>query len=211
MMRYAFVAIFALLIATLILCSRVSLRSIKPIGGSVSFFCLSLIIPLFGNLLIIGTCNEVVALVGYYLFYIGMDIAMYALLRFTREYCRSKKTEFRNIVPWWLHVLFTIDVLQLLANSFFGHAFELQEIIAYGRPYYLNITHWGVSVHRVICYSAIGVVMVVFIRRTIKVPLLYKERYIVILMTLILGTLWQAYYVYGHIYLDNYLKSNIRI
>ena len=199
MMRYAFVAIFALLIATLILCSRVSLRSIKPIGRSVSFFCLSLIIPLFGNLLIIGTCNEVVALVGYYLFYIGMDIAMYALLRFTREYCRSKKTEFRNIVPWWLHVLFTIDVLQLLANSFFGHAFELQEIIAYGRPYYLNITHWGVSVHRVICYSAIGVVMVVFIRRTIKVPLLYKERYIVILMTLILGTLWQAYYVYGHI------------
>ncbi len=204
MMRYAFVAIFALLIATLLLCSKASLRSIKPIGRTVCVFCLSLIIPVFGNMLIIGTGKRGVALVGYYMYYIGMDIAMYLLLRFTREYCRVRnaKTQKKRIVPIWLHLLFTVDVLQLLFNNIFGHAFELQEVDAYGKSYFINIPHLGVSIHRVICYSAIAIVIFVFVKRAIKVPMLYKERYIVILFTLIMGTLWQAYYVFGRIPID---------
>ncbi|MBP3210756.1 MAG: EAL domain-containing protein [Oscillospiraceae bacterium] len=208
MFRYVFVAIYALLIAILLICSSASLRSGKPIGRSVSFFCLSLSIPVFANMLIIGSGTRGIALVGYYIYYIGMDIAMYALLGFTREYTFVKgetkphKRQKKTIVPIWLHILFTIDVLQLILNNWFGHAFELQEVEAYGKPYFFTVTHLGVSVHRIVCYSAIAVVIFVFVTRTIKVPLLYKERYIVILFTVILGTIWQAYYVYHQIPID---------
>ncbi len=204
MFRYAFIVVFAVLIATLLYCSHASMCSKKSIGKSVCLFCLSLVPPVLGNMFIIGTSTRVVALVGYYMYYIGMDIAMYALLRFTREYCSVKnaKNQKDQIVPFWLHILFTIDVIQLLLNNFFAHAFELQEVSAYGKPYFLSVPHIGVSIHRVACYSAIAIVMIVFIKRAIKAPVLYKERYIVILITLILGTIWQAYYVFFRIPID---------
>ena len=204
MFRYAFIVVFAVLIATLLYCSHASMCSKKSIGKSVCLFCLSLVPLVLGNMFIIGTSTRVVALVGYYMYYIGMDIAMYALLRFTREYCHEKnaKNQKDQIVPFWLHILFTIDVIQLLLNNFFTQAFELQEVSAYGKPYFLSVPHIGISIHRVVCYSAIAIVMIVFIKRAIKAPVLYKERYIVILMTLILGTLWQAYYVFFRIPID---------
>ena len=40
-----------------------------------------------------------------------------------------------------------------------------------------------------------AMVILVFIIRSIKVPRLYKERYVVILISLIIGTIWQTYYV----------------
>ncbi len=204
MFRYAFIVVFAVLIATLLYCSHASMCSKKSIGKSVCLFCLSLVPLVLGNMFIIGTSTRVVALVGYYMYYIGMDIAMYALLHFTREYCgvKNAKNQKDHIVPFWLHILFTIDVIQLLLNNIFSHAFELQEVSAYGKPYFLSVPHIGVSIHRVACYSAIAIVMFVFVKRTIKVPVLYKERYIVILITLILGTVWQAYYVFFRIPID---------
>ena len=93
MFRYAFIVVFAVLIATLLYCSHASMCSKKSIGKSVCLFCLSLVPPVLGNMFIIGTSTRVVALVGYYMYYIGMDIAMYALLRFTREYCHVKNAK----------------------------------------------------------------------------------------------------------------------
>ena len=204
MIRYTFIVIFAILIATLLLCSLVSLRADKPISRAVSNICLSLVPPVLGNMLIIAATTRGLALVGCYIYYIGMDLIMYTLIRFTNEYCGGKNNDGVKMrpVPTWISCLLAADAIQILLNLVFGHAFELQEIEAYGKPYFLMNPLLGQSIHRIICYGAMATVIIVFIIRSIKVPSLYKERYIVILLSMIIGTLWQTYYIFSRTPID---------
>ena len=204
MIRSAFIIIFSVLIATLLICGLVSLRSQKPIGRSVCLFCLSLIPPVLGNMIIIATSKRAVATVGCYTYYLGMDLIMYTLIRFTNEYCRTNNTRDskRNSIPGWINFLFVIDVVQLLLNLAFGHAFYLQEAEAYGRPYFIMNPLLGQTFHRIVCYGAMAMVMLTFIVKCIRVPRLYKERYIIILISMIFGTMWQTFYIFSRTPID---------
>ena len=195
MIRSAFIIIFSVLIATLLFCSLVSLRSQKPIGRSICLFCLSLIPPVLGNMIIIASTKRAVATVGCYTYYLGMDLIMYTLIRFTNEYCRTNTTKEpkSNSIPRWVNYLFVIDVVQMLLNPFFEHAFYLQEIEAYGKPYFIMNPLLGQTFHRLVCYGAMAMVMLTFIIKCIRVPRLYKERYFIILISMIFGTLWQTW------------------
>lgn len=204
MIRLAFVIIFAILIATLSMCGFVSYRSKKPIGKSVCFFCMSLIPPVLGNMIIISAPTEGCALVGCYIYYIGMDLIMFALLRFTNEYCYVKnykkaKTRGLSVI---IHILLDIDIIQMLLNPIFGHAFKLQKIEAYGAPYYRMVPLMGQGFHRFICYGAVVVVMGIFIAKCFKVPRIYRERYVVILISMIICTIWQTFYIFSRTPVD---------
>ncbi len=204
MIRLAFIIIFALLIVTLIFCALASYRSGKTIGNSVCLFCLALVPPLLGNAIIIGSRTRIPAYTGCYIYYIGMDLIMYTLTRFTNEYCRGKdeNTEKHISIPAVIDLLLAIDAIQLLLNIPFGHAFSLQEIEVYGKPYYIMNPLSGQTFHRIICYGVMAMVMLVFIARSIQVPRLYKERYIVILMSMIISTLWQTFYIFSQTPID---------
>ena len=202
MIRMAFMVIFAVLIATLLLCGFASWRSEKPIGRSVCFFCLALIPPVLGNMIIVGATTRGVAYVGCYTYYIGMDLIMCALVGFTNEYCKKRNEKDRNTIPKWINCFLVIDVIQLLLNILFGHAFSLQEIEAYGKPYFIMNPLLGQTFHRIVCYGALALVMFVFLIRSIQVPKLYKERYIVILISMIFGTLWQTFYIFSRTPID---------
>ena len=44
---------------------------------------------MLGNLLIVGTSLRMTALIGCYLYYLGMDLVMFALVNFTNQYCQG--------------------------------------------------------------------------------------------------------------------------
>lgn len=202
--RLAFIFIFAFLIVTLSLCGIVSYSSKKPIGKSVSLFCFSLIPPVLGNTIIIGATTMSVALVGCYIYYIGMDLIMQTLIMFTNKYCqvRNRQNSAERQIPVWINLLLAVDVIQMLLNPFIGHAFVLQEIEAYGMPYFIMTPLLGQTFHRIVCYGAMLIIMFVFVIRSIKVPRLYKERYAVILISMIIGTLWQTFYIFSRTPID---------
>ncbi|RKM55365.1 EAL domain-containing protein [Butyrivibrio sp. CB08] len=204
MVRTAFIIIFALLIATLLICGLASWRSEKPIGKAVCLLCISLIPPVLGNMIIIAATTKAVAYVGCYIYYIGMDFVMFALIRFTDKYCRYQVGTRRKkySVPIWINHLLGLDVLQLLLNIAFGHAFVLSEIEAYGKPYFIMTPLLGQTFHRIICYGAMALTIIVFIIKSIQVPRLYKERYIVILISMIIGTMWQTFYIFSRTPID---------
>ena len=91
MVRRAFIIVYDFLIITLLLCGVISRRSKKAIGRSVSIFCLSLIPPVLGNMIIIGATTTLPALIGCYIYYIGMDLIMQTLIMFTNRYCYAPK------------------------------------------------------------------------------------------------------------------------
>ena len=204
MVRRAFIIVYAFLIITLLLCGVISCRSKKAIGRSVSIFCLSLIPPVLGNMIIIGATTTLPALIGCYIYYIGMDLIMQTFIMFTNSYCYAPKemaTE-RHQVPSWISFFLLFDVIQMLMNPFLGHAFALREIEVYGAPYFIMEPLIGQTFHRIVCYGALLFIMFVFVSQTIKVPKIYKERYAVILISMIIGTLWQTFYIFSRTPID---------
>ena len=180
MIRSVFIVIFVLLIAILMLCGIASWRSEKTIGRSVGLFCFSLIPPVLGNMIIVGATTENMASVGCYIYYIGMNLVMYTLINFTNKYCiRQNDTDKKaGIVPDWIKYILVIDAVQVFMNIVFKHAFVLQEIEAYGKPYFIMEALPGQIVHRVVCYGAMAMIMIVFIIRSIQASRLHRERYI---------------------------------
>lgn len=90
-MRIAFAIIFVALIVALIVCHRNAHRSAKTIAASVALLIGALIPPLIGNLIIITSSWKALSTVGYYIYFLGMDMVMFALLRFALDYCAVSK------------------------------------------------------------------------------------------------------------------------
>lgn len=204
MIRSVFIVIFVLLIAILMLCGIASWRSEKTIGRSVGLFCFSLIPPVLGNMIIVGATTENMASVGCYIYYIGMNLVMYTLINFTNKYCiRQNDTDKKaGIVPDWIKYILVIDAVQVFMNIVFKHAFVLEEIEAYGKPYFIMEALPGQIVHRVVCYGAMAMIMIVFIIKSIQASRLHRERYIVILISMMIGTFWQTYYIFSRTPID---------
>ena len=90
-MRILIAIILGLIIISLIVCAVVSARSRKSIGRSVSILECALIAPVMGNLIIIGSANQALSTVGYYIYFLGMDLVMFALINFIFDYSYIKK------------------------------------------------------------------------------------------------------------------------
>ena len=86
-MRLAFGIMFLAIIAALAVCARVAGHSGKRIGSAASILLASLILPMAGNMIIILSSGKVLSLIGCYLYYIGLDVAIAALIHFTFVYC----------------------------------------------------------------------------------------------------------------------------
>ena len=106
-MRLAFSAIFVLLIIGLAICALKARKSHKSIGRSVSVLVAALIPPVIGNLIIISSTRQALSLHGCYVYFLGMDLVMFALLRFTMDYCQiSEKNRKFRFIAWALLIAF---------------------------------------------------------------------------------------------------------
>ena len=90
-MRIAFSIIFLLLIIGLGICHNKAMRSRKRIGPAVAAMVGALIPPVIGNLIIISSTDRTLSTIGCYIYFLGMDVVMYTLLRFAMEYCSISK------------------------------------------------------------------------------------------------------------------------
>ena len=198
-MRIAFSVILAVLVAALLYCSVIARRSTKDIGKPVAHLLLALLPPLIGNLILIASTNQALSTVGCYIYYIGMDLVMFALLRFTVAYCSLSGPPAIRIIT---NALLVLDALQILANIFTGHAFGVEETLAYGAPYYRLVPYIGQGIHRVLDYTIILSVLVVFFVKTIRAPRVSSERYSVILACMVITTAWQSVYIFSRTPVD---------
>ena len=143
-----------------------------------------------GNMILILSGNRNLSLIGCYISYIGMDVSIAALLRFTYVYGRIEKPRvwFRNAA----NILQTIDIVQLLVNPFTRHAFDIAETEVDGFAYYRMIPLAGQYFHRGVDYALLAGIVIGFIILLRRAPKLQKERYSVILFILLLVTAWET-------------------
>ena len=200
-MRIALSIVFALLVAILGVCAFIAYKSHKPIGKSVAILLVALMPPVIGNLCIIASPFESLSLAGCYIYFLGMDMVMMALVRFTFDYCSL--TWHKKTIKIILYVILLLDMIQLLVNIFTHHAFVLLEPFLVDGNYYYSFTALaGQTIHRVVDYVILGGVLVVFIVKTIVTPRVYSEKYLVILLAMIAFGGWQTYSIINRTQID---------
>ena len=194
-MRLTFGILFSAIIIAMAVCARIAKNSGKRMGFAAACLLAALILPMAGNGIIIVSGNRTLSLVGCYMYYLGLDLSIGALLYYTYVYCRITKP-----VKWFRNGTYSLllaDMVQLLLNPFLRHAFDITEIEVDGFPYYKMIPHLGQQFHRVVDYLILACIIAIFIIRLVRAPRLQAERYWVILVTLLLVTAWETVYIFS--------------
>ena len=199
-MRQLFFYVFLLLVLALGVCAFFARRSRKAIGKSVSLLLLALIPPMIGNMILIQSEVQSLSYVGCYIYFLGMDLVMFALLRFTTDYCQISWAS--KALKVTVYALLIIDAVQLCLNPVFGHAFATEQIMVDGAEYYRLVPFMGQTFHRIVDYGIFFSVLIVFLMKTIRSPRIYSERYSVILLSMIVGGAWQSYYIFSRTPVD---------
>ena len=199
-MRATFSVLYLILIIALLGCAFFAHRSDKPSRDAVALLEIALIPPVLGNLLIVGTSFRIPALIGCYFYYLGMDLVMFALVNFTNVYCRGSERHKKE--PLIVYMFLAADALQMLLNPLTGHAFAVSTVDVEGFAYYKLIPYFGQTVHRVIDYIVFFCVVLMFIVTALKTPKIYRERYAVILATMIAVGLVQTYNIFFQYAID---------
>ncbi|MBR1529316.1 MAG: EAL domain-containing protein [Oscillospiraceae bacterium] len=200
-MRITFCIIFLMMILILVICTTAAWRSPKKIGKPVATLEASLIPPILGNLMIVGAPNELAAHIGYYVYFIGMDLVMFALIQFAVVYCMGAGNGQK--VPKFIYGLLTADMIQILLNPFSGHVFDTEPLIMDDNSvYHRLLSYIGQIFHRVVDYCILAGVILIFIIIILRNPRVYREKYSIILITMILAGLWQSFYVFSHVPID---------
>ena len=199
-MRNIFSVIFAVLIIALMICTYIARRTQKPMGRTVALFEAAFIPPVLGNLLIISSVSRTVSFIGCYLFFLGFDMVMFALINFTMKYCKGVGKGQKP--PKFIYALLVIDAVQLLLNPLLGHAFKLERIMVDGMDYYRFIPLIGQTFHRIVDYGIFGAVLLIFILAIKNTPRIYSEKYLIILLSLIGEGIWQTFYIMSRTPID---------
>ena len=199
-MRSAFVVVFAVLITALMICHWIAMHSRRAIGKPVGLLLIALVPPVLGNLIIIGSWHESLSVIGCYVYFLGMDMVMYALMDFTAAYCKGAGSERK--IPRFFHAALILDAVQLLLNPFFGHAFRTERLIVEGKAYYRLVPLAGQFFHRFVDYGILAAVLIMFLWMAFRAPKVYRERYTFIILIMICAGIWQTFYVFSRTPID---------
>ena len=195
-MRDQFSIIFVFLIIALGSCSAAALKSKKTIGTSVAIFTAAITPPIIGNLVIIRSGTVVPATIGYYIYFLGMDLMIWSMYKFVTEYCNYKwKGSKLRLV---LELLLAADMIQYGFDPFFHQAFTTDKpVLVDGFNYYRLVPKLGQAFHRAVVYGILVVVLVMLFIKMVTASRVYSERYSVIFGSLVLAALWQSFYIFS--------------
>ncbi len=192
-MRVGLSIVFSLLIVALLVCKVLTKRAKKAISPHVSFLLSGMIVPVLGNLIIILSSDHFFATAGYYIYFIGMDLAVYSIWRFAYAYCElGKPKRYANII---VHSLLTLDLVQYILNPFWGKSFSTEKILIENKVYFRLVPLIGQTYHRVICYGLFASTLIIFIVMTVKSAKVYRSKYSVILFSMAATGAVETYYI----------------
>lgn len=199
-MRIAFFCVLIALTAALGILAKAAIRSPKKIGRAVARMLCALIPPMIGNAIIIISANRSLSTFGYYVYFLGMNGVMAALIHFTDQYCGIEKDKKFYKIPGIY--LLAVDTIQLLCNILWGHAFTTFATEAGGYTYYGLVPLAGQTFHRVVDYGLLAVSIITFFLKAVNSPKINAERYYVILLSMIAITAWESFYIFSRTPID---------
>ena len=199
-MRTSLSITFSILIAALLVCFVIAKQTKKSIANAVAFLIFAMGLPVIGNLILIISTDQLVSNAGYYIYFLGMDAAVYSIWSFTHSYCGMgrPKPGFQALVL----SLFGLDVVHYMLNPYLGLSFSTEKILVDGRAYFRLVPHIGQAYHRVICYGIFFAILIIFAVKTKKAPKIFAEKYGIILFSMTATAAVETYYIFSRQPLD---------
>ena len=198
--RIGFAVIILALIIALVICALKCFKSGKKVNRAVGTMELSFLPPMIGNLILIVSTVKELSLVGCYVYYVGMDMIIAAMVYFTFVYCKGiSKREYK---PTLFYVLMGLDAIQVMLNPLTGHVFSIEGVEVYGYIYYRAVPGIGLMIHRGADYFIFFCVVLIYIIAIIKTAKIYRERYSVMLLAMLFVALWQTFYIFSRAPID---------
>ncbi len=194
-MRDQFSVIFVFLIIALWSCSIAALQSKRTIGSTVALFTAAITPPIIGNLIIVRAGTPLPATIGYYIYFLGMDLMIWSMLKFVMEYCDYKWK--KSVLRFILEIFLAADILQYGFDPFFHQAFTTEPIQVDGYSYYRLVPRLGQTFHRTVVYGILFVILILLLVKALRPSRIYSARYSVIFGTLVLVSLWQTFYIFS--------------
>lgn len=194
-MRIGLAVVFFVLVLLLIFCTMSAKRSKKDIKGYVAFLIAGMAVPVLGNLILIISTEQIYANYGFYVYFLGMDIAVFSLFWFTFAYCELGKPK----IPLQILIftLFGIDMIHYLFNPLIGCSFTSEMILVENLPYYRLIPLAGQIYHRIICYGLFFVSLIIFLVKALKSTRVYAEKYWALFFTILATGIIESYYIFS--------------
>ena len=194
-MRLGVSLLITILLVALLVCVILARSSKRSVKGYVSFLISGMACPVVGNLLLILSTSQILSTIGCYIYFIGMDIAVFSLLHFTYAYCEMGKP--RRAAKWITYGLLLLDFIQYALNPFIGFTFTTELILVEDLPYYRVVPLTGQTIHRVVCYGIFLVSLIIFIVKTAKASRVYREKYAIILLAMLATGALESYYIFS--------------
>ena len=194
-MRTGLSVIFGILIIALLVCLVIAIRSKKSISNALAFLLMGLTTPVLGNLILIFSTQRTLSTIGCYVYFIGMDIAVYSLWYFTHVYCEMGRPKLGlNIL---VCTLFGADLIQYALNPFLKFTFTTEKILVENKAYFRLVPKLGQTYHRIVCYGLFLAILIVFIVKMIKSPKVYRDKYAVIVISIAITGAVETYYIFS--------------
>ena len=194
--------LFIVLLIVQLICSILSFKSKKSIGKYTGRLNLAIMIPIVGNLIILQANSEGVATIGYYISYIGMSLILLALTQFTVIYCQNIEPYKPHKRYYLMYIIGFFDIFQLLLGTVFKHVFKIEQIMLNKDVFYMDISSFGLTLHRILNYIIFFCIIITYIVCSVKATKLYKEKYITIFGILSLAGILQALFIFSKIPID---------
>ncbi|MBQ4464321.1 MAG: EAL domain-containing protein, partial [Eubacterium sp.] len=155
---------------------------------------ISALFPVIANIIITLSENYNLSEVGYLIYFISTDWLLIYAVRFVTEYCGYP---YRGT---WLErtlgMLGGIDFIMLLGNHWFHHAFGLSEVVLEnGHIYYKYYSLWYHGIHLAFSYFMTAALVILLIMKLTHTAAIYREKYFVMLGTVLVIGVWELYYV----------------
>ena len=195
---YVIVLIFLSIILLFCLAATEIQRRKHPgrVSSGLRLVFLFMTFPLFGNFLAIFAEDEPTSRSGYTILLLGLGLLSFNLVSFVMDFCEFK---FRNSpIQYIVLTLFSLYSLSVCLNPFLHHVFDVKEsYLEDGHKYYDIISLWG----RYAGFAVIELMFVIMIFALVvkcnRISSAYFEKYILLIISLFICTLFEAYFMFS--------------
>lgn len=149
-MRIIYITLFAVSITVVLLTTVLSVKSDKAIAKNLHLLLNMTFFAGLGNLVVLVSQNRIICMLGYSVFFAGIDWIAYYLLRFTIEYT-GFTGNFPKVQKAVKYILL-LDTVSMFLNLFLEHAFSCYPVVKDGEIYYRIHSYLCYDIHLVISY-----------------------------------------------------------
>ena len=164
--------------------------------------------PLMGNFIALITEDELISTSGYIVLLLGIGLLCFNMVGFVMDYCEFK---YRNTPVQYISLaLFAVYSVSICLNPVFHHVFYVKEsYFSDGRKYYDLISLWGRYIGFAIIELLLLIMIIALVVKCTRISSAYFEKYIFLIISLIVCALFEAYFMFSDIAVDMIIAGYI--